>query len=170
MKKFVVILALALVAVEAYAANSGRHAYSGTFRSSAIGKAYATILDPISANSLRNVNFGMINTDESGKVILTENEERISTGPGLATSKHATGIVKITGPNNHSVTVNVPESYIIGDAKKNAYFEPVITHNGKTTTLKNGEADFKISGALHIKNNEIDRGAHRGVYVIQTSY
>ena len=170
MKKVMVILAIALIAVEAYAANLGRRAYFSNSKVSATGKAYATIFDPVSINSLRNVKFGMITAKDKGKVILTENEERISTGPGLATSKRSTGIVRIKGPANHLITVNIPDSYIIGEAGKTARFEPNIPNNGKSTMIKNGEVDLKISGALHLNNESIERGTHRGIYVVQASY
>lgn len=170
MNKIVVILAVMLVALDSFAVNLVNSQYRGSPSIIATGKAYATIIEPMSAVATRDLSFGMLTTKESGKVILDEDNMRTSTGPGLATSKPLCGIIKLKGPKSQMVNIDIPESYIIGSANKNARFEPKIKKGGETHILGNGEVDLRIGGTLHLNNKGLELGSHKGVYVLQASY
>lgn len=168
MRKFVIILAFLLIALDTSAAN--RNILAGRSQVIATGKAYATIVEPMSAKSIRNLSFGMLTTKESGKVTIDENNERTTTGPGLATSKPLCGIVTLKGPKSQMVNIDIPNSYIIGNANKHAHFEPKIAKGGQMHNLGNGEVNLRIGGTLHLNNDGIETGSHKGVYVVQASY
>lgn len=170
MNKIVVILAVMLVALDSFAANRIYTTYRGDSRIMATGTASATVVEPVSIRAVRNLSFGMLTTKESGKVVLDEDNMRTSTGPGLATSKPSLGLIKIKGPKGYAVNVNIPSSYIMGNANKNARFEPKIARGGEMHSLTNGEVNLKISGTLHLDNKGIEHGIHKGVYIVQTSY
>ncbi|MBE6462143.1 MAG: DUF4402 domain-containing protein [Alphaproteobacteria bacterium] len=170
MKKIIVMLAFLLVTLDTFAANLRHREYVGDNMVMATGKAYATIVEPVSASAMRNLDFGMLTTKESGKVTLDENNERTTTGPGLATSKPLCGIIKLKGPKSQMVNIDIPNSYIIGSANKNARFEPDITKGGESYNLGNGEVNLRVGGTLHLDKDGLELGTHKGVYVVQASY
>ncbi len=170
MKKFVVILACMLVALDTFAVNLVKSPLRGSASVVVTGKAYATIIEPMSAAATRDLSFGMLTNKESGKVTLDENNERTTTGPGLATSKPLCGIIKLKGPKSQMVNIDIPNSYIIGSANKNARFEPKIKKGGEPHNLGNGEVDLRIGGTLHLNNEGLELGSHKGVYIVQASY
>ncbi len=170
MKKMLMIVALILIAVDSYAANKFYIGGKDMTRASEIGRASATIVEAVSMEAVKDISFGILINKKSGKVTLNKDNVRTSTGPGLASSEYSYGVVKIKGPKEHMVTVNIPETYILGDSARNTRFEPIISKGGETHSLTNGEINFKIAGTLHFNKTGIKKGHHNGYYVVQTSY
>lgn len=169
-KVLVIILALVLITVDCYAATKFYIGGKEMIRASEIGKASATIVEAASIEAIKDISFGRLINKASGKVTLNKDNTRTAVGLGLAKSEYSFGVVKIKGPKEHMVNVNIPTTFVVGDNAPNTRFEPTISKGGETHSLANGELDFKIAGTLHLNTKGLKKGHHDGYYVVQASY
>lgn len=173
MKKLLLILmGIELFCVNANASltsSSPQYQYGRT--STAIGKAFATILETGSAKSSQDLDLGMLQARNAGTVTIDKNNQRYAEGLELTTSKPSSGVITLNGPKGQMVTVNVPEVRFHGDINKIAEFKPNVSYDGRAIALSStdGKAEFRVGGKL--KFNDIPKaGSHKGYYVVQTSY
>ncbi len=164
------VLAIMAAAVPATASESFR--YQMMDSASATGRVYATIVMPVSMNTVKDMSFGMMVKNKDGFVELDRAGNRLSSGPGLATSTPSSGAVQIKGPQGHWVAVSVPESNIYDNDSNALEFKPIITPKYRTIALNNhnGEATLKIGGTLTFNHNQISGGTKKGFYIVQASY
>ena len=146
--------------------------YQSANKISASGRVYATIVAPVSAKVSREMTFGMLVKNKTGQVMMDAAGNRVSNGPGLATSKPAVGIVQFNGPRGHLMTVNISDSKILDNENQALEFIPDISAEGKVFALDNkkGEAGLNIGGTLRLNDRNISGGTRHGFYVVQASY
>lgn len=172
MKKISVFILLFFLMPQMLSASETYRQSNGNRILTATGRAYATIVAPISVNASKDLTFGMLVKNKTGQVRLNADGSRTSTGPGLATSKPAAGTVRFRGPKGHLVTVNVSESKIFDNDNNALSFKADVPNGEKAFVLdgENGEAAFHIGGTLKVNTTEATGGTRQGVYVVQASY
>lgn len=168
MKNALILLGIALLTAMPVTASESFH-YQRVNSITATGRAYATIVAPVSAKVSQEMTFGMLVHNRTGEVTLDANGNRSSTGPGLATSKPAAGSVQFNGPRGHLVAVNISDSDILDNENRALQFIP---DKGKVFALdsQSGKADLKIGGTLRLNDSNVSGGTRRGFYVVQASY
>ncbi len=136
------------------------------------GRIYATIIAPVSMQSVSDINFGMLVKNKTGQVDMDTLGNLSSTGPGIATSFPSSGQILVKGPKGHFVNVSIPESGIYDNENHSLDFVPKIPRHNRTFALNNisGETTLHIGGTLKFNNTNTPAGTKKGFYVIQTSY
>lgn len=121
-------------------------------------KASATIIQPISVSTVSNMNFAGIDAKSGGKVILTPDDSRISSGAvelaGEANLSAATFVV--SGQSGYTYAVNLPDS---GHTLSNGSEQMLITDFTSNTDSKNylseGSQLIRVGATLHVNPNQL---------------
>ena len=130
----------------------GSIVYSQT-QATATFTASVTIIEPIGITNTSDMNFAALDAKDGGSVILTPENDRITTG-GIELADGAmvsAASFKVTGENGYSFSLSLPKGeYFLSDGTETVVIKD-FTSNFQESTISSTTPEIKVGATLDVK-------------------
>lgn len=129
----------------------------GQTQASASFTASVTIIEPIGITNTSNMNFAALDAKSGGTVILTPDNDRISSGGvELADGANVSAATfQVTGQRGFSFSISLPKGeYPLTNGVENVILKDFTSNLGDSGEFTNGVSEIRVGATLDIKSKQ----------------